>query len=65
MPPSKQEEKRERPKERRREGDKDKDKAKTHKLSLKGSARMVAEFVSPTGFCSAFRTKDEVWLTEM
>lgn len=49
MPPSRPEEKRERPKERRREGerdrDRDKEKAKTHKLSLKGSARTVAEFV--------------------
>ena len=27
--------------------EKDKDKAKTHKLSLKGSSKLVAEFVSP------------------
>ena len=49
MPPTKPEKegrpKEGRTKERRREGDKDKDKAKTHKLSLKGSARLVAEFV--------------------
>lgn len=41
MPPPKTDKDR----ERRKEGDKDKDKAKTHKLSLKGSARLVAEFV--------------------
>ena len=45
MPPAKPEREKERPKERRKEGDKDK--AKTHKLSLKGSARLVAEFVRP------------------
>lgn len=27
--------------------DKDKDKSKIHKLSLKGSSKLVAEFVSP------------------
>lgn len=29
------------------EKEKDKDKSKVHRLSLKGSAKLVAEFVSP------------------
>lgn len=31
-----------------KEAPKDKDKSKVHKLSLKGSAKLVAEFVRPT-----------------
>ena len=50
MPPPKTDKDRERAREKRkaREGA-DGDKAKTHKLSLKGSARLVAEFVGFSG----------------
>ena len=43
--PKEAKERKERRERKERSGEKD-DKAKTHKLSLKGSARLVAEFVS-------------------
>lgn len=43
--PKEAKERKERRERKEKSGEKD-DKAKTHKLSLKGSARLVAEFVS-------------------
>lgn len=60
--PKEAKERKERRERKERGGEKD-DKAKTHKLSLKGSARLVAEFVGlPTCPCRGLDDGTGGWL---